>query len=402
MAKHLLTRGLKTSGSACILRSCRDVSTQGVGKHRDDIVSKLERARGEANRRKAECERNQAEVQRLRDVLRRLASELEARAQRFLRADLEELKSLVNTGLAEGGSSPGGTDSASIACARATAGAASAATASTALNGAAGATAPRTPYATDSGVPGLGSPRRSPTKAEPLPSAGYAAADSGQASAGTMVRLRARIEQLERAHAKIRKENEQLRAERLLRNEEAAGERPEPEPGVMQLQYGVARSAPSRSARSPLSTTRSVRRSAYSSPRGSTADGVLDGAFRDGSAATVPAAEQPPPHQQPVPPHQQPVPMLRRSDEAMVQDADWRLGAQAAARELASFAPTLSASSLRAGKNGSSPRLLPPPPQPAQAPAAQQQQPRAAAPEADAVTPTSASPYSTPAWAAPR
>eukprot|EP00929_Paragymnodinium_shiwhaense_P041469 TRINITY_DN21529_c0_g1_i1.p1 TRINITY_DN21529_c0_g1~~TRINITY_DN21529_c0_g1_i1.p1 ORF type:complete len:535 (-),score=137.56 TRINITY_DN21529_c0_g1_i1:68-1672(-) len=182
------------AAAAKTVAELREIASRHVARTREELVGKLDRARAEANRRKAEAEKAQAEAERLKESLRRLSSELDARSARIARADLEDLKRVlqsalqpcrrvegvaVTVGAAVGGQAVGidsGTKPKVVA--------------------AAAAETPRT----------LESPSMQASPSSPCE------LRSNQTEA--VLRLRHRLEQLEKAHAKLKKEHEQLRAER--------------------------------------------------------------------------------------------------------------------------------------------------------------------------------------------
>mmetsp|Transcript_23643 Transcript_23643/g.52426 ORF Transcript_23643/g.52426 Transcript_23643/m.52426 type:complete len:450 (-) Transcript_23643:107-1456(-) len=153
---------------ATTLPELRNLSLRYLGKQREELVSKLERARAEVNRRKLEAERAQQEAERTSSTLERISCELEARAPRLARADLEELRACVRRGLTRSGS---------------------------AVPLRAGQSADPPPAAVLSAGP-------SPPAVEAAPPS---------ASSAALLRLRARVEQLEKTQARLRRENEQLR-----------------------------------------------------------------------------------------------------------------------------------------------------------------------------------------------
>jgi len=164
----------------------REISIQYLSRLREDLLSRVERARTDANRRRAEADRVHLEASRLRETLQQLVAELELRSSRLARGDLQDLRTMAVRGLQTPCNPPPRSP----------------------------ALSPRSLLGSttcDSGVC-LGLGRRS---ADALP------AESGQGSSEDLrpppilKKLRARIELLEKNQKRLEKENESLRSARL-------------------------------------------------------------------------------------------------------------------------------------------------------------------------------------------
>jgi len=211
------------TAQAKTVEEAKELSAQYLDKHRQEVVSKLDRTRNEANKHKSEGSKLQAEIQRLREALSSVASELDARAPRLAKADLESLRAIVKRALVVPARAIGAGNS--------------------------GALSPRSELSPRSqSYSDIQSPRQSPTATPSnafsfrsvnidgtnagIPGFAIAAGgtklsqhasgidstnlsvDDKPRAAGTMQRLRQRIEQLEKAQASLKKENEKLRIER--------------------------------------------------------------------------------------------------------------------------------------------------------------------------------------------